>query len=72
MTVNAFPMTYIEQIDQEVRQMPDEYLPQLLQLVRIFRESVTLRSAEASFRQGWAEAMRGETLPVSELWRGIE
>jgi hypothetical protein len=31
---------------QEIEQMPPEYLPNLLQIVRLFRESVTLKSAE--------------------------
>ena len=36
------------------------------------RESMTLKPAEESFRQGWQEALRGETRPVSELWEGID
>jgi hypothetical protein len=44
----------------------------LLLIVRVFRESVALKSAEDSFRQGWKEALAGETRPVSELWEGIE
>ena len=35
-------------------------------------ESVTLKPAEASLRQGWKEALAGETKPVSELWEGID
>jgi hypothetical protein len=31
-----------------------------------------LKSAEECFRQGWHEAMTGETVPVSELWEGID
>lgn len=72
MQASQFPTLYIEQISQEVRQTPDEYLPQLLQIVRVFRESVTLKPAAESFRQGWREAMQGETLPVSDLWNGID
>ena len=48
--------------------MPEEYLPNLLQIIRLFRESVALKPAEASFRKGWREALAGETMPVSELW----
>jgi hypothetical protein len=29
-------------------------------------------SAIESFRQGWYDAMRGNTLPVSQLWEGID
>lgn len=28
-------------------------------------------SAAESFRQGWYDAMTGNTLPVSQLWEGI-
>ena len=68
----AFPSAYVEQIGHEVRQTPDEYLPALLQIVRVFRESVTIKPAAESFRTGWQEVLRGETLPVEELWHGIE
>jgi hypothetical protein len=57
---------------QEVEQTPPEYLPNLLQIVRLFRQSVTLPSAEDSFRQGWHEAMTGQTIPLAELWDGID
>jgi hypothetical protein len=30
------------------------------------------KPAEGSFRQGWQEALRGETRPVSELWEDID
>lgn len=35
-------------------------------------EFVTLKSAEKSFRQGWHEAMTGQTIPLAELWDGID
>ena len=63
---------YQEQFANEIKQLPEEYLPNLVQIVRIFRESVSLRPAEDSFRQGWKEALAGETRPVSELWDGID
>ena len=63
---------YQEQFADEIKQIPEEYLPNLVQIVRIFRESVSLRPAQDSFRQGWKEALAGETRPVSELWDGID
>jgi len=42
-----------------------------LEIVRLFRDSVTLKPAEASFRQGRKEALAGETKPVSELRESI-
>jgi hypothetical protein len=59
---------YEKQLVREIRETPAEYWPSLLQLIRLFRESVTLKPAEASFRQGWQEAMNGQTRPLSELW----
>jgi len=63
---------YAEQIVREIKEMPEEYLPVLLEIIRLFRKSLTLNPAEASFRQGWKEALAGETRPVSELWEGID
>ncbi|MDZ7290619.1 MAG: hypothetical protein ONB44_03020 [candidate division KSB1 bacterium] len=64
--------TYEKQLLREIKETPKEYLPNLLLIVRVFRESVALKSAEDSFRQGWKEALAGETRPVSELWEGID
>jgi hypothetical protein len=63
---------YEQQLVREIGRTPREYLPNLLQIVRLFRESVALKPAEASFRQGWKEALAGETRPVSDLWEGID
>jgi len=63
---------YEKELVREIKETPEEYLPNLLQIVRLFRESVALKPAEASFRQGWKEALAGETRPVSQLWEGID
>jgi hypothetical protein len=64
--------TYEKRLAREIKEVPKEYLPNLLLIVRVFRESVALKSAADSFRQGWKEALAGETRPVSELWEGID
>ena len=56
----------------EIDALPEEYLPFLLQMMRAFRESVTLKPAVESFRQGWCEAQSGMTSPVEDLWDGID
>lgn len=66
------PSRYEEELIKEMRETPEEYHPNLLQIVRLFRESVVLKPAEASFRRGWQEARLGQTKPVSELWKDIE
>jgi len=63
---------YQEQLIREIKGTPKEYLPNLLQIVRLYRESVGLKPAKAGFRQGWEEALKGETRPLSELWEGID
>lgn len=70
-TMPAKLSVYEEQLVREVKGMPEEYLPNLIQIVRLFRESVELKPAEASFRQGWKEALAGETKPVGDLWKGV-
>ena len=62
MTVE-FDLTYKEQLQAEIEATPGEYLPVLLAIVRLYRQSVALRPAAESFEQGWREAMSGETLP---------
>lgn len=37
-----------------------------------FQDEELLESAQESFRQGWYDAMTGNTLPVSQLWQGID
>ena len=63
---------YEKQLLRVIKEIPEEYLPNLLQIVRLFRESVALKPAAASFRQGWKEALTNETHPISELWEDIE
>jgi hypothetical protein len=63
---------YERELAREIKETPKEYLPNLLRIVRVFRESVALKPARDSFRQGWKEAMAGETRPVSDLWDGID
>ncbi|MEL7353371.1 MAG: hypothetical protein AAFN38_18255 [Cyanobacteria bacterium J06560_5] len=62
----------LKKTTQEVQQTPQEYLPSLLQIIRIFRESVTLKPVEESFKQGWQEAIIGNTMTVLDLWDGID
>jgi hypothetical protein len=64
--------SFEETLLDEIRQTPQEYLPNLLQIVRLYRESVTLKSAESSFKKGMEEALDGNTRLISDLWEGID
>ena len=61
-----------KQLLAELEGLPEEYFPLLLQMIRSYRESVLLQPAADSFRRGWKEARRGETVPVDRLWEGID
>jgi hypothetical protein len=39
---------------------------------RLLGESMELKPAEESFRQGWKEVLAGETQPISDLWENID
>jgi len=69
---STYQALYAERISREIELTPKEYLPMLLEMIRLFRQTITLQSAEDSFRQGWQEALQGETLPISDLWVGID
>nr|MBF0222871.1 hypothetical protein [Desulfobulbaceae bacterium] len=61
-----------KELYQEIETLPEEYLPALLEIVRGFRHGILLKPAEESFKQGMREALKGDTLPVSRLWEGID
>jgi hypothetical protein len=63
--------SYSEKINQEIRAVPEEYLPALLAIIRLFRDSVTLKPADESFLQGWKETLNNDVLPIERLWDGI-
>ena len=64
--------SYEKQLAIEIKGTPREYLPTLLQIVRLFRESVCLRPAEESLRIGFEEAMAGDIAPIAELWDNLD
>jgi hypothetical protein len=64
--------SYRTQVLAELDSLPEEYLPYVLQLMRTFKESVSLKSAKLSFQQGWQEAQKGELYPIEQLWDGID
>ncbi len=65
-------MSFEELFVRKVHYTLAEYWPNLLQLVRLFRETVTLNPAEQSFRQGWQETMSGQIQDIAHLWEGID
>jgi hypothetical protein len=50
---------------------PGEYLLSLVELGAPDEED-THEAILESFRQGWREAMSGQTIPASELWNALQ
>jgi len=72
MSFSSPPVIEEKEILAEVSAVPQEYRPALLEIIRLFRQSVTLPPAEIGFRQGWQEVMLRETQPVYNLWEDID
>lgn len=66
-----------EHLVREIRGIPAEHWPDLLQIIREFRvrvlgEDATLPDPAESFRRGWHEAMTQEGRPIDELWEELK
>ncbi len=60
---------YQEILLNEIKDLPDEYLPNLIRMVHVFKVSVTHKPALDSIKQGWQEALNDETEPLENLWQ---
>lgn len=63
---------YASKLYDEIETTSEEYFSALLEIVRGFRHGVLLKPAEDSLRQGMKEALSGNIIPVSELWRSVK
>ncbi len=64
--------SYADQLREEIRDVPDEYMPALINIVHAFREGVVQKSLEESFARSWQQAQAGETHPIDTLWDDLE
>lgn len=63
---------YTERLNEEIRDVPDEYMPALIDIVHAFRQGVIQKSLEESFARSWAQAQAGETYPIDTLWDDMD
>lgn len=59
-------------VDQHTHVKVIVLLPEKLDKENNQKDEEISESAVESFRQGWYDAMTGNTLPVSQLWEGID
>jgi len=63
---------FLSALNQEGKQVPEEHRERLLQIVHLFRESVSWPSAKESFEAAWKDAKEGRVYPIDTLWDGID
>lgn len=63
---------FLDALSQEGKQVPEEHRERLLQIVHLFRESVSWPSAEESFRAAWQDVKEGRIYPIETLWDGMD
>jgi hypothetical protein len=64
-------LAYEKKIFKEIKNTPEEFLPNVLQIIKVFRQSVSFKPAKDSFKQGMKEALNNETKPIDTLWDDI-
>ncbi len=70
--MSSIRSNYSERLAQEIQQVPDEYMPALIDIVHAFRQGVVQKSLEESFARSWAQMQAGDTYPIETLWDGID
>jgi len=77
--VTEYLKEYIADLKDELQweESFEKTQPQLVAAAQRAKQEIALadkplKSAEECFRQGWHEAMTGQTVPLSELWEGID
>lgn len=75
MQLNAHVRTeeeFLNELNHEGKRVPEEHRERLLQIVHLFRESVSWPDAEEEFRCGWKDIKEGRIHPIDTLWDGID
>lgn len=54
---------------QEIQQTPEEYLPNLRQMIRLFRESVTMKSAQSDSWQKVMDEIKNPDREKKATWQ---
>ena len=71
----------IDKIVQELRDIPEDKLAEIYSLIHYFRIGLEVESSGEEIptviviegiHQGIREALRGQTIPLSEMWKGID
>ena len=64
--------SYSDQLAAELQQVPEEYMPALIEMIHAFRSGVIQKSFEEELKASLRDAKAGKTYPIDTLWDGIE
>jgi hypothetical protein len=64
--------SYNEQLAAELQQVPEEYMPALIDIIHAFRAGVIQKHFEGELQESLRQARSGETSPIDTLWDGID
>ena len=56
----------------EVNDIPNEYFPQLIQIIHSYKEAVIKKNQVDRFSQSFEDAVLNKTKAVSTLWEDID
>jgi len=64
--------SYSDQLAAELRGVPEEYMPALIDMIHAFRAGVIQKSFEEDLQASFRNAKAGKTFPIETLWDGID
>ena len=64
--------TLYTQAINEIESFPVEYIPNLLKIIKLYKDSLINIDQKKSFATAWKESQEGMTLPLESLWEDIE
>ena len=64
--------SYRDQLTAEIKQVPEEYMPALIDMIHAFRNGVIQKNFEEELKTSLRDAKSGKTYPIDTLWNGID
>ncbi|MFT7387962.1 MAG: hypothetical protein ACI8VC_001206 [Candidatus Endobugula sp.] len=64
--------SYNERLAAELQQVPEEYMPALIDMIHAFRAGVIQKHFEEELQESLRQAKSGAISPIDTLWDGID
>ncbi len=66
--MNQHTNNYSQQLAAELKQVPEEYMPALINMIHGFRQGVIQKHFENELQESLRQAKSSNTFPVDDLW----